>query len=1442
MKLLKPTAIILISSALLWGQGQDTKAPKNTTTSTAPIAKEGALVVAAPVVKKKSFVRKKKAVSKNSLKVISPMSFQLIMGDTVDVLGYAPPKATVIVGGKSTTANKKGLWEIKLPTPKKSGSQWIKIKAAVGTDTLRQHIVYTKATKEQEKKPELVAKAKKQKEQAKKKLKKLIKKKRQEESFNHYERPETVYSIGMFDFFVDSSNYVVPVNYVNYLNEVLIGNEFFGLKDLPKTAKKCKEYECANDIITKNGFDFFVLGKVAKQDSVTVLSVELYDAYSDIAIDQITFQYTAFKSFDGKMKNLAAELKTKLQGLIEDVGKDDADKKWEKTVFEPFTTHLKGTRLDTIMPDTLKKSESPYIITKSMTVAKGRMLIIEPGVQVFFGGQNVDILVKGQVVAIATKEEPIRFSSGRDIPRDDDWNKMVFANSHGNIFSWVEFSNAKHGMRFINSSGTIQNTKILYNKNNSIHLQSSDVAIYDSQIAGGALVGLLVDEFATATVERSRFYNNVNAIAVRPMGNLSLKRSLVENNEKGMLLLSDIALTMNKVRIRKNQYGVISSKKIDTDNFDFNNNEINFKLLDGPVIERVIETAIYGQDKSKSLVIEALKTVDSGLKLGIYSIKEKTELNILGNLGLRVGHHLVSHENVAGPKPYSYGTNETALVGDEYPNDKLQDGLVTNFSVYTALDYGDFVMEYSMDGAYDEWIGDSDVKTIAYIDPISLKLGTKNHTIQMGDFNEVGGELSFSGRDILGAKYFGKFGGDEYNKPVLSATLVYGEAQSPFDVGVKNPESFNEIIDENQAVTQEMLLFTQLEIFTSNYSSLTIGYVQSENSRTGFQLGRTDIESNSGLNDPEKISNSKFWRGYWTNQKGTFEVKAEIAYGYSDTLNSAQINGGAAFMTYLEQKFDTDSTTGEAARTNFIDTSSYINDISDRLTKGEKVLSEDVFNSILFDLSDSANPFNETEDDSLFIKYKEFLGQNEKETTLYQKLKHNMAYKLELEYFFPQSSLAMGTKIITPKYYSPGSGNSVTANSRNYFASYSQSIFNDLNIELDYNLDINNAGSTTKANFFGFAEGSTPGIQKGKDDTKNGVRPLYIHDIKIGSDYRINKMLSIDGEYAYRFESQKDENTEIRKSDDALIYKDPFFKGTGVVGAATDTTIDYYGEAVNVDVKKLDYYKSAHTVFMNNFESKEATHSISFNGKLDLNPMNQIKLGMDIVLTYDKSEFYNDSLFYIDTTTLAEIPLSLTPETLDELGYYPGGDDKIRYSFPIEYNLKIRSMKLNNKFKIKPIFETIVKNDETSTEYQFSDKFSMKILKNKITLTLAAGYTMKSVNENDLRYFVVDTVNAPTVKNYHYDETADALFTTEQATTNEVSASHSASGNQQTKIESFVDIIEENDWYVSFIGKYNITSRMYVEATVKYDTFERPQALESQYTDLFTELNFQYSF
>ncbi len=1439
MKLLKPTAIILISSALLWGQGQNTKAPKTTTTDKAPAAKEGASVVTAPKVKKKSFVRKKKAVSKNSLKVISPMSFQLIMGDTVDVLGYAPPKATVIVGGKSTTANKKGLWEIKLPTPTKSGSQWIKIKAAVGADTLRQHIVYTKATKEQEKKPELVAKAKKQKEQAKKKLKKLIKKKRQEQSFTLYERPESVYSIGMFDFFVDSSNYVVPVNYVNYLNEVLIGNEFFGLKDLPKTAIGCKEYECANGIIAKHGFDFFVLGKVAKLDSVTVLSVELYDAYSDIAIDQITFQYTAFKSFDGKMKNLATELKAKLQGLIEDVGRDDADKKWEQAVFEPFTTHLKGTRLDTIMPDTLKKLESPYIITQSMTVAKGRILTIEPGVQIFFGGQNVDIIIKGQVVAIATKDEPIRFNSGRDIPRDDDWNKMVFANSHGNIFSWVEFANARHGMQFINSSGTIQNTKILYNKNNSIHLQSSDVAIYDSEIAGGALVGLLVDEYATASVERSRFYNNVNAIAVRPMGNLSLKRSLVENNEKGMLLLSDIALTMNKVRIRKNQYGVISSKKIDTDNFDFNNNEINFKLLDEPVIEKVIETAIYGQDKSKSLVVEALKSVDSGLKLGIFAIKEKTELNILGNLGLSVGHHLVSHENVEGPKPYSYGTNQTALVGDEYPNDKLQDGLVTNFSVYTALDYGDFVMEYSMDGAYDEWVGDSDVKTIAYIDPISLKLGTKNHTIQVGDFNEVGGELSFSGRDILGAKYFGKFGGDEYNKPVLSATLLYGEAQKPLDVGVKNPESFNETIDENQAVTQEMLLFTQLEIFTSNYSSLTIGYVQSENSRTGFQMGRSDIEPTSGLNDPEKISNSKFWRGYWTNQKGTFEVKAEIAYGYSDTLNRAQINGGTAFMSYLDTAYENGTTAGDTARALYLD--SMFNDVSNRIIKGERVTTAEEFNDVLFDAANLENPFNAIEDDSLFLKYQKEIAQNETEDGILQKLQYNMAYKLEVEYFFPRASLATGARIITPKYYSPGSGNSVTANSRNYFASYSQSIFNDWNIEVDYNVDVNNAADTNYANILGFAEGSTMGVQS-ETDQHNPVRPLYIHDLKFASDYRINKMLSIDGEYAFRFETQKDANTEIRKSDDALVYKDPFFKGTGVVGAVTDTTIDYYGEAVNVDVKKLDYYKSAHTVFMNDFESKEATHSISFNGKLNLNPMNQIKLGMDIILTFDKSEFYNDSLFYIDTTTLAEIPLNLTPETLDELGYYPGGDDKVRYSFPIEYNLKIRSLKLNNKFKIKPIFETIVKNDETSTEYQISDKFSMKILKNKITLTLAAGYSMKTTEENDLRYFVVDTVTAPTVKNYHYDENADLLYTAEQATTNEVSANHSASGDQQTRVESFVDSIEENDWYVSFIGKYNITSRMYVEAKVKYDTFERPQALESQYTDLFTELNFQYSF
>ncbi|MGL1901278.1 MAG: hypothetical protein OCC49_04010 [Fibrobacterales bacterium] len=1428
MKITVPTAIIVLSTALVFGQG------KPTLDQSKPLPK-----VAEPVSDKipskqnqKKFVRKRSETKSGSIKVISPMSFQLIMGDSIDVVGYAPPQAIILIEGEKTTANLQGIWEVRLATPKAPGSQWMKVKAVSGVDTLRQHIVYTKASHEQEKKPELIAKAKKQVQQAKRKIQTLKKKKNTGKAFVHYKRPETVYSLGIFDFLIDSTTYIVPAHYGGYIDEALIGNEFFGVKQVPEQPV-CKEYECAVEVVKNKGFDFFVLGKVARKDSVTVLSVELFDSYSDESIDQFTFEYVAFKSFDTQMKNISADIANKLYSLIENVGQDTEESKWETLVFEPYTDHLKGTRIESIMPDTLKKSGSPYIIRTTLEVPVGKVLTIEPGVQIYFGGQNTNLIIKGQVVAIGTKENRIRIHSGRDIPRNDDWGKIAFVNSQGNIFTWLELGHAENGFQFINSSATLQNAKILDTRNNSIHVQSSDISIYDSDIAGGALVGLLVDEYATVTVERSRLFNSVNAVAVRSMGSLSMKSTLVENSEKGMLLLGDISLTMNKVRIRKNEYGVISSKKIDLDNFDFNKNEVNFKLLDEPVIENVIARAKYGKDTTQSLVVDAVKAVDKGLKLGIYSIKERTELNILGNLGLGIEYNQVAHEKVAGPKVFVGGSGDTIGVNSEYPNDKLQDGMAYNFSVYSSLDYGDFVMEYSMDGKYDDWIADSDVKSIAQLDPLSLKLGTKNHTVQVGDFNEVGGELSFAGRDILGGKYYGKFGGDEYNKPVVAITGVYGEAQRPLDVGVKNPEAFNEIIEINNAYTQEMLLYLQMEIYSSNYSSLTFGWVQAENSRDGFSLGRDDLAVSSGLYDPERKSQSGYWRGHWTNPKGTFEVNAEIAFGVSDTLNGNIINGTSNFVTDLKTAYSLDSTlTTEQIVT--LDSLHQI--ISDSLSAYPVIRNKDDFAALL---NESGTSFNGMNVDSLYDDYVARASAGNGEDEWYEKLKNNMAYMVEAEYFFPQSSVAFGAKIVTPYFYSPGSGTSVSANSRNYFGSYSHTIQNNWNAGIEYNLDINNVGTKGDLNLFGFAEGSFIGLQEGKDVKANEIRPLYIHDIILNSDYRLNDQWSFDIEYGINYQTQKDSTTQIAKSDDDVVFTDSFFKGAG---AATDTTLIYYGSTLAINKDRYLGYLAAEEVLQHDFESKELLHSVSLGSKFDLNSMNQFKLGADLEYLFDKSEFANTSDNYY-TTASDTLSIALSNKTLRELGYYLGGEDKVKYSFPFEYSLKYQPLRFNNRFKVTPIFTSIVKGNEEITELKVSNKVSIKILDRKITLGLDVGLKTKTTEEDEVRYYVIDTLNTATAVKLYHTEGDGTYSAAETATSNLVSAKPTALPvNSDVRIEDYRSTEEELDWWVSLIGRYNLTSRMYLEGTVRYDTFERPQQLESQYSHFYTALNYQYSF
>lgn len=71
-------------------------------------------------------------------------------------------------------------------------------------------------------------------------------------------------------------------------------------------------------------------------------------------------------------------------------------------------------------------NESPYYVGQSIWVNVGATLTIEPGVKVLFSTSQ-GVLVEGTLIAKATSEAPIIFSSAAASPAAGDWDGIIFA-------------------------------------------------------------------------------------------------------------------------------------------------------------------------------------------------------------------------------------------------------------------------------------------------------------------------------------------------------------------------------------------------------------------------------------------------------------------------------------------------------------------------------------------------------------------------------------------------------------------------------------------------------------------------------------------------------------------------------------------------------------------------------------------------------------------------------------------------------------------------------------------------------------------------------------------------------------------------------------------------------------------------------------------------------
>ena len=85
-------------------------------------------------------------------------------------------------------------------------------------------------------------------------------------------------------------------------------------------------------------------------------------------------------------------------------------------------TYVEGS----ITQDTIwTLTDSPFVVSKNVTVYPNVILTIEPGVEIRFG-EKFSLIVNGQLIANGTQDKMTTFTSNKDQPEAGDWNTIEF--------------------------------------------------------------------------------------------------------------------------------------------------------------------------------------------------------------------------------------------------------------------------------------------------------------------------------------------------------------------------------------------------------------------------------------------------------------------------------------------------------------------------------------------------------------------------------------------------------------------------------------------------------------------------------------------------------------------------------------------------------------------------------------------------------------------------------------------------------------------------------------------------------------------------------------------------------------------------------------------------------------------------------------------------------
>lgn len=220
-------------------------------------------------------------------------------------------------------------------------------------------------------------------------------------------------------------------------------------------------------------------------------------------------------------------------------------------------------------------TDSPYLISKNVTVQTDAKLTIEPGVEVKFGG-NFSLIVEGSLNAVGEENNPIEFTSSKNEPAAGDWPTMEFKSATSSTLTFCVLEYAVNGITVVNSSVEIRNSEIRFNSKNGIVAANGVVNIQNSRVNANFQDGISIDSSVLEASNNMVSDNTGSGIYVTGTSQAEIHDNVLRANAHGIFLTGNSTV---KANITRNLLSLHNQSGVCVDVVDYNNIAILYNTL-----------------------------------------------------------------------------------------------------------------------------------------------------------------------------------------------------------------------------------------------------------------------------------------------------------------------------------------------------------------------------------------------------------------------------------------------------------------------------------------------------------------------------------------------------------------------------------------------------------------------------------------------------------------------------------------------------------------------------------------------------------------------------------------------------------------------------------------------------------------------------------------------